>query len=98
MADSPRVSRGHMAVLLFFVVLALLATWPLVLHFNDLVPGWAVADNYEYLWKMWWFKHTLLETRQNLLSALHGRDIAPRRQREALNSEVGKRMSPRICL
>ncbi len=35
---------------------------------------------------------------QVLLSALHGRDIAPCRQRDALNSEVGNRKSPRICL
>ncbi|NUM44923.1 MAG: hypothetical protein HUU38_09470 [Anaerolineales bacterium] len=55
----------------FFVVLTLLVTWPLVLHFTERVPGYYKADNYEYLWKMWWFKHTLIETQQNPLFAPH---------------------------
>ncbi|RME56543.1 hypothetical protein D6779_10440, partial [Candidatus Parcubacteria bacterium] len=46
--------------LLFYVALSVIVTWPLVLHWKEMVPGWYVADNYEYLWKMWWFKEKLL--------------------------------------
>ncbi|MGA9531112.1 MAG: hypothetical protein WBR18_00175 [Anaerolineales bacterium] len=45
----------------FFVFLSVLVTWPLVLHLGDRVPGWYIADNYEYLWKMWWFKRSLVD-------------------------------------
>jgi hypothetical protein len=55
----------------FFVLLSLAATWPLVANFSDQVPGWYAADNYEYLWKMWWFEHALLDLGQNPLFASH---------------------------
>lgn len=52
-----------------FVLLAVAATWPLTLQIGKRVPGWYVADNYEYLWKMWWFKHSLLDRGQSPLFA-----------------------------
>lgn len=55
----------------YFAVLTFVVTWPLLLHLADLVPGWYVADNYEYLWKMWWFKHAIVELRQTPLVAPH---------------------------
>jgi hypothetical protein len=63
--------RTHGFALAFFLVLTLTVTWPLALHFTDQVPGWYIADNYEYLWKMWWFKHTLLDLHQSPLVASH---------------------------
>lgn len=53
----------------FFSVLTLVVTWPLLFHLGTRIPGWYIADNYEYLWKMWWFKHALLELGQNPLFA-----------------------------
>lgn len=53
----------------YFALLTAVVTWPLLPHFLDRVPGFLVADNYEYLWKMWWFKHAILELGQNPLIA-----------------------------
>ncbi len=55
--------------LLFFLLVAVAATWPLTSHLADRVPGFYVADNYEYLWKMWWFKHSLIDLGQSPLFA-----------------------------
>ena len=56
----------------YFFVLAVAVTWPLALHLGDRVPGFYVADNYEYLWKLWWFKHTLIDAG---VPSLHAPDI-----------------------
>jgi len=61
----PIVSLGY------FCLLTLAVTWPLALHGSSRVPGWYVADNYEYLWKMWWFKHALLDLHRSPLVAPH---------------------------
>jgi len=61
--------RRHASVIAFFCLLTVAVTWPLVLRFSSQVPGWYIADNYEYLWKMWWFKHALLDLHQNPLIA-----------------------------
>jgi len=61
--------RGHLWVILFFLLLTLAVTWPLVLHLTDRVPGWFIADNYEYIWKMWWFKHAIIDVHQSPLFA-----------------------------
>jgi hypothetical protein len=47
-------------VLLLFLLLSVYMTRPLVWHFTTAVPGWTWGDNAEYLWKIWWFKQTLL--------------------------------------
>ncbi|MEO5741732.1 MAG: hypothetical protein ABIS29_14175 [Vicinamibacterales bacterium] len=33
-------------------------TWPLVLHFNDHIPGHG-GDNYSFLWNLWWMRKVL---------------------------------------
>jgi hypothetical protein len=53
----------------YFALLTVIVTWPLLLHLQDRVPGFFVADNYEYLWKMWWFKHAILDLGQSPLFA-----------------------------
>ena len=55
----------------FFVGLSIGVTWPLILNMSSKVPGFYVADNYEYLWKMWWFQHALLDLRRSPLMAPH---------------------------
>jgi hypothetical protein len=64
-----RAVRAHILAIAFLSLLTVAVTWPLVLHFGSKVPGWYIADNYEYLWKMWWFKHALLDLHQSPLVA-----------------------------
>ena len=52
--------RGHLLALLGYVVLTPLMTWPLILRLDSAVLG-PPGDNLEYVWKMWWFKHALLD-------------------------------------
>ena len=53
--------------LFFFIILTIAITWPLILNMRSKVPGWYIADNYEYLWKMWWFKHAIVDLMKNPL-------------------------------
>ena len=41
-------------------VLAIGATWPLATKLGDSLPGWP-ADNFAFLYKLWWFRTALLE-------------------------------------
>ncbi len=41
-------------------LLAVGATWPLVTRLSDSLPGWP-ADNFAFLYKLWWFRTALLE-------------------------------------
>ncbi|MDQ3928412.1 MAG: glycosyltransferase family 39 protein, partial [Chloroflexota bacterium] len=41
-------------------VLAVGATWPLATRLPDSLPGWP-ADNFAFLYKLWWFRTALLE-------------------------------------
>lgn len=50
--------------LLFFTVISGLMLFPIFPHlFDRLVLG---GDAYEYVWKLWWLKHSYLETGQSL--------------------------------
>ncbi len=55
-----RVWATHLAVILAYGLLTLVMTWPLAARFNRAVLG-PPGDNLEYVWKMWWFKHALLD-------------------------------------
>ncbi len=56
-----RVLRGsippHLAPALLFAILAIVWTWPLILHLSSAVPG-DPGDNYSFLWNLWWMRHT----------------------------------------
>jgi hypothetical protein len=41
-------------------LLAIGATWPLAARLGDSLPGWP-ADNFAFLYKLWWFRTALLE-------------------------------------
>ncbi len=58
----------HIGAAAFFLILTIAVTWPLVLHLTNRVPG-ALGDNFEYLWKMWWFKHAIVDLHINPLIA-----------------------------
>jgi hypothetical protein len=48
----------HLPAALLFAVLSIAWTWPLVLHFNDHIPGLG-GDNYSFLWNLWWMRKAL---------------------------------------
>lgn len=53
---------GHLAVLIAFVVLSAVMTFPLLQGLGTHILGApAPGDNFEYLYKVYWFKHTLFD-------------------------------------
>src|SRR5512133_688037 len=56
--------RRHRGVLLVYVGLSLLLTWPLILHFGSHVPGDGIDDP-SLAWNLWWVKHSLVDQLQN---------------------------------
>jgi hypothetical protein len=61
MADPGRDSwQAQGGVLLVLVLLTVLMTWPLARSLGSAVLG-PPGDNLEYVWKMWWFYHALVE-------------------------------------
>lgn len=50
----------QVGTLFFYLILTLVMTYPLVAHFTDGVLG-TPGDNFEYLYKLWWFKHALFD-------------------------------------
>lgn len=50
----------HASIVLAYGALTLVMTWPLAARFSRAVLG-PPGDNLEYVWKMWWFKHALLD-------------------------------------
>ncbi len=53
--------RTHLLVLAGYLALAILFTWPLVLHFTTALPGQG-ADSWQYLWNFWWFDQALFHS------------------------------------
>ena len=65
--SSIKKKHYHIFAIIFFFTLTIVVTWPLITQINKRVPGWFIADNYEYLWKIWWFKHSIIDLGQNPL-------------------------------
>ncbi len=65
-----RFSRHtHLLILVVYLALALVLTYPLVAHFATHVPGsetWAF-DEYTFVWNYWWFKHAVFDLGVNPL-------------------------------
>jgi len=55
----------------FYVLLSIFMTRPLLWRFSTHVPGWVWGDNAEYLWKLWWTKHALIDRAVSLFYAPH---------------------------
>ncbi|MCU0494332.1 MAG: hypothetical protein MUD01_22315 [Chloroflexaceae bacterium] len=51
--------RSTLLPLLLYLGLAIVNTWPLVLHFGTAVPGIGY-DSWQNMWNMWWLKEALL--------------------------------------
>jgi hypothetical protein len=63
----------HIGFLLFYSLLAVVLTWPLVQHLGTHVPGsdtWAY-DEYTFIWNSWWLKYSLFDLGQNPLYTDH---------------------------
>lgn len=56
--------RKHVWVLLAYIILSLLLTWPLGAQFNTHVPGDGIDDP-ALAWNLWWVKHALVDQPQN---------------------------------
>jgi hypothetical protein len=55
--------RAHLLAITLYTLLAVILTWPLVLHITTHIPGSAVwaFDESTFVWNMWWFKFSLLD-------------------------------------
>lgn len=63
--ESPRtVLRPLLPVVLGYVLLTLLLTWPLVTQFTTAVPG-VPGDTNVFLWNAWWVDHALTRAGTN---------------------------------
>ena len=58
----------HILIILAYVLLALLLTWPLVTHLSTHVPGNGVDDP-PLTWNLWWVQHALLDLGTNPLDS-----------------------------
>lgn len=52
-------ARRDLAVLAFYLVVAIIFTWPLVLYFSDAAPGDPTGDNWQMVWNLWWVREAL---------------------------------------
>jgi len=51
---------AHVIVILAYLLLALILTWPLAAHFGSHVPGDG-SDDPPLTWNLWWLSHALLD-------------------------------------
>jgi hypothetical protein len=67
------VTKRDWIVILLYLALALVLTFPLVLQFGDHVPGtttWSM-DEYGYVWNNWWFKRAVFDLETNPFQTNH---------------------------
>lgn len=55
-----RTGLHHLLILGVYSLLALVLTYPVVLHLTDQIAGFPGEDNLQWRWFLWWFKHSLL--------------------------------------
>ncbi len=60
--------RANIVVLTAFFILALVFTFPLILHFGDQALGGMDANF--FIWQSWWFKKAIFELHQNPLGRM----------------------------
>ena len=59
------IRQKHAIIFLVFFGLSIFITWPLVLNFSTHVIGPFFGDNLEYIWKIWWVKHAIVDLKQS---------------------------------
>jgi hypothetical protein len=62
------VGRTHLTILLVYLLLAVLFTWPTITHPATHLPGDG-GDDPAIAWNLWWVKHALLTLGTNPLSS-----------------------------
>jgi hypothetical protein len=60
----PKIWRRELAIVGLFALIAVVFTWPMVLHFRESVPGEDHKDVWMMVWNLWWVRHAF-ETGQN---------------------------------
>ncbi len=68
MKHPKQIWKLHLAVLLAYLGLAILLTWPTVAHLSTHLPGDG-GDDPAIAWNLWWLKYSLLNHPQNPLSS-----------------------------
>ncbi len=61
------MAKRYWIVILVYLALAIVLTYPLVMNFGDHVPGtttWSM-DEYGYVWNNWWFKRAVFDLGTN---------------------------------
>lgn len=58
-------SKNNLIVFIFIVLLALIVTYPAIVHFNTRLLG--IKDSYFYAWDLWWFKHAVFSLHRSPL-------------------------------
>jgi hypothetical protein len=56
-------SQQTLAALLVYLGITIFFMWPLIFNLLDQLSG--VGDTYEYVWRLWWIKYTLIDTAQS---------------------------------
>lgn len=54
------IQARHVFVVVFYLALAIVLTWPLIAHFQTHVPGQGVDDPAQ-TWSLWWVRYALLD-------------------------------------
>jgi hypothetical protein len=54
-----RFAAFQVAVLGVYCALAIVQTWPLVLHLDSHLPGRDLGDNAAFVWNLWWMREAL---------------------------------------
>lgn len=55
------ILRRELFTVVAYILLAVVYTYPLILHFNTHVIGPYYGDNFEYVWKTWWVAEAIFE-------------------------------------
>jgi hypothetical protein len=71
-AAAARLFRAHAEVVAAYVLLIVLGTWPLAIHFGSHVPGDPAdpGDYWAYYWDLWWVKTALFHGQNPLHTSL----------------------------
>ena len=64
LVDDKSIKLGYFEKLLalaFYVILAIIVTWPILIHLRDRVLGDYPGDNFQFLWALWYSAHSLFD-------------------------------------
>jgi hypothetical protein len=61
---------GHLVPAVLFAAVAIVWSFPLVLHLTTHIPGDAAGDNLNFLWNFWWIR-TALDSNERLFFTRH---------------------------